>query len=83
MPKFNVKPTLNVSQKKALSLFSGMGGDSLGIVNSGWELIAYSEKDKVFRQTHDLNFDQRFRRINKDFCIIFFNPFNYFFSKRR
>jgi site-specific DNA-cytosine methylase len=57
MPKFNVKPKLNVSHKKALSLFSGMGGDSLGIVNSGWELIAYSEKDKIFRQTHDLNFD--------------------------
>ena len=40
----------------AISLFSGMGGDSLGIVNSGFNLIAYSEKEKVFQETHDLNF---------------------------
>jgi len=50
MPKFNVK------SKKAISLFSGMGGDSLGIVNAKWKLVAYSEKDKIFRETHDLNF---------------------------
>ena len=31
---------------KAISLFSGMGGDSLGIVNAGLELVAYSEKEK-------------------------------------
>ena len=41
---------------KAISLFSGMGGDSLGLVNAGFELVAYAEKEKVFRQTHDLNF---------------------------
>jgi DNA (cytosine-5)-methyltransferase 1 len=41
---------------KAISLFSGMGGDSLGMVNAGLELVAYSEKEKVFRETHDLNF---------------------------
>ena len=41
---------------KAISLFSGMGGDSLGIVNAGHDLVAYSEFIKVFRDTHDLNF---------------------------
>ena len=41
---------------KAISLFSGMGGDSLGMVNAGLDLIAYSEKEKTFRETHDLNF---------------------------
>jgi len=40
----------------AISLFSGMGGDSLAIVNSGFNLVAYSEKEKVFQETHDLNF---------------------------
>ena len=41
---------------KAMSLFSGMGGDSLGMVNAGLDLVAYSEKEKTFRETHDLNF---------------------------
>ena len=40
----------------AISLFSGMGGDSLAIVNSGLKLVAYSELVKTFRETHDLNF---------------------------
>jgi len=42
----------------AISLFSGMGGDSLGIVNAGLKLVAYSEKDKIFQQTHELNFPE-------------------------
>ena len=41
---------------KAISLFSGMGGDSLGIRNAGLELVAYSEWIKEFQKTHDLNF---------------------------
>jgi len=41
---------------KAISLFSGMGGDSLGIHNSGFNLVAYSEIDTVFQKTHELNF---------------------------
>jgi len=40
----------------AISLFSGMGGDSLAIVNCGFNLVAYSEKEKVFQESHDLNF---------------------------
>ena len=41
---------------KAISLFSGMGGDSLGIVNSGLELVGYSEWEKEMKETHELNF---------------------------
>ena len=41
---------------KAISLFSGMGGDSLGIKNAGLDLVAYSEFKNVIRDTHDLNF---------------------------
>jgi len=41
---------------KAISLFSGMGGDSLGLIQAGYDLVAYCEKESVFRQTHDLNF---------------------------
>jgi DNA (cytosine-5)-methyltransferase 1 len=42
----------------AISLFSGMGGDSLGIHNSGINLIAYSEIEKEFQKTHTLNFPE-------------------------
>jgi len=41
---------------KAISLFSGMGGDSLGIKNAGLDLIAYSEWEKEMKETHELNF---------------------------
>lgn len=41
---------------KAISLFSGMGGDSLGIKNCNFDLVAYSEKESVFRKTHEMNF---------------------------
>ena len=46
----------NIKTIKAISLFSGMGGDSLGMVNAGCDLVAYSEKEKVFQETHELNF---------------------------
>jgi DNA (cytosine-5)-methyltransferase 1 len=46
----------NVFSIKAISLFSGMGGDSVGIKNAGINLVAYSEKEKKFRESHDLNF---------------------------
>jgi DNA (cytosine-5)-methyltransferase 1 len=41
----------------AISLFSGMGGDSYGIKKAGLNLKAYSEKERKFRETHDLNFE--------------------------
>ena len=40
----------------AISLFSGMGGDSLGLVDAGFSLKGYSEKDSIFRETHAMNF---------------------------
>lgn len=39
-----------------ISLFSGLGGDSLGMKNAGVNLIAYSELNEKFRKSHDLNF---------------------------
>ena len=33
-----------------------MGGDSLGMKNAGFEVIAHSEINPVFQQTHKLNF---------------------------
>jgi len=51
--KFNIK---NNKSLNAISLFSGMGGDSLGIVNADLKLIAYSELSSIFRESHDLNF---------------------------
>ena len=41
---------------KSISLFSGMGGDSLGIIKSGFDLVAYSEWEKEMKATHELNF---------------------------
>jgi DNA (cytosine-5)-methyltransferase 1 len=41
---------------QAISLFSGMGGDSLGIVKAGLNLVAYSEWEKEMKETHELNF---------------------------
>ncbi len=41
---------------KAISLFSGMGGDSLAIHNQNINLVAYSEIDKTIQKTHALNF---------------------------
>ena len=41
---------------KAISLFSGMGGDSLGLKQAGFNVIAYSEFNKAAIKTHDANF---------------------------
>ena len=40
----------------AMSLFSGMGGDSLGIKKAGGNVIAYNEFWKDACNTHDINF---------------------------
>ena len=48
----------NNGKVKAISLFSGMGGDSLGIENAGCDLIAYSEWEKDMIDTHELNFPE-------------------------
>jgi len=50
--------TIKKKPKKitAISLFSGLGGDSLGLKNAGCEVIAYNELDKHFCLSHDKNF---------------------------
>ena len=40
----------------AISLFSGMGGDTLGMKRAGINVVAYSEYIQTFRDTHDANF---------------------------
>ena len=41
---------------KAISLFSGMGGDTLGLHNAGVEVVEYTELNKTYRETHKFNF---------------------------
>jgi DNA (cytosine-5)-methyltransferase 1 len=41
---------------KAISLFSGMGGDSLGIQEAGFDIIAFNEFDKDAISSHLENF---------------------------
>ena len=52
----NIDNINNIDKIKAISLFSGAGGDSLGIKEAGLDLVAYSEKERIFRETHALNF---------------------------
>lgn len=49
----------------AISLFSGGGGDTLGMKNSGYNVIAFSEKDKSAIQTHNKAFPNSVHIINK------------------
>lgn len=41
---------------KAISLFSGCGGDTLGMINSGIDVVAFSENNKNCIETHEQNF---------------------------
>lgn len=41
---------------KSLSLFSGMGGDTLGMKNAGLDVVAFNEISDIFIQTHLKNF---------------------------
>ena len=52
----NDSNTINNNQLTGISLFSGMGGDSYGMKKAGVNVIAYSEFQPIFRNTHDLNF---------------------------
>ena len=44
------------SKVNAISLFSGMGGDTLGIHNAGINVLAFNEFDKAATDCHKLNF---------------------------
>ena len=52
----NSKKINIIKPNNAISLFSGMGGDSLGLKQAGFNIIAYSEKINWIRNTHDINF---------------------------
>ncbi len=41
---------------KAISLFSGAGGDTLGMINAGIDVVGYVENNKHANETHQLNF---------------------------
>ena len=43
-------------QFTAISLFSGAGGDTVGLEQAGFKVIAYSEIWNKARETHELNF---------------------------
>jgi len=42
--------------RSAMSLFSGMGGDSLGIQEAGFNVVAFNEFDKSAVKSHLNNF---------------------------
>lgn len=42
----------------AISLFSGLGGDSLGITQAGCKVIAYNELKPIFCNSHNANFPE-------------------------
>ena len=46
----------NNNQYTAISLFSGLGGDTLGLQNANCNVIAYNEINKVFCKSHEANF---------------------------
>ena len=48
----------------AISLFSGMGGDSLGIQEAGFRVIAFNEIDNSAIESHKLNFPDSTLIIN-------------------
>jgi len=50
----------SIAPKKytAISLFSGLGGDSLGLRLAGCEVIAYNEFKKTFCESHEANFPE-------------------------
>jgi len=64
----NIKITWN-KDKSAMSLFSGMGGDTLGIEQSNLNVVLYSEKIKQFQLTHKANFPNS-KLIGDDITII-------------
>lgn len=47
-----------MARKTAISLFSGMGGDTLGLKMAGVDVIAYSEFVAKIRVTHERNFPE-------------------------
>jgi DNA (cytosine-5)-methyltransferase 1 len=44
------------SRHQAISLFSGCGGDTLGLERAGFKVLAYNEFNKAAIKTHEANF---------------------------
>jgi DNA (cytosine-5)-methyltransferase 1 len=51
-----VEQPTNTENRTAISLFSGCGGDTLGLERAGFKVVAFSELKKTFAETHLLNF---------------------------
>ena len=47
-----------MSKPTAISLFSGMGGDTLGLTQAGFDVIAFNEYDKAAIESHMANFPE-------------------------
>jgi DNA (cytosine-5)-methyltransferase 1 len=47
---------MSESQFTAISLFSGLGGDTLGMTQSGCHVVAYNELKPTFCNSHNANF---------------------------
>lgn len=53
----NIKHTTqSMSQKRGISLFSGAGGDTVGMTNAGMNVVGFVEFDDDAIQTHLLNY---------------------------
>lgn len=50
------KPNNPSTSLKAISLFSGMGGDTLGMMRAGVQVVAFNEFDKHALASHESNF---------------------------
>ena len=53
---FHCTPNCSPIRMKAVSLFSGCGGDTLGLERAGFEVVAFSEFNKAAIATHLRNF---------------------------
>jgi DNA (cytosine-5)-methyltransferase 1 len=57
VPNTTATATPNIAKPyTAISLFSGLGGDSLGLKQAGCNVIAYNEFKKKFCESHTANF---------------------------
>jgi DNA (cytosine-5)-methyltransferase 1 len=58
-----------MNQKKGISLFSGAGGDTIGMTNAGMDIVGFVEYDDDAIQTHLLNYPNS-KLIGKNICDI-------------
>jgi DNA (cytosine-5)-methyltransferase 1 len=76
--------TTKMSRLRGMSLFSGMGGDTLGMKNAGIHVEAYSELVETFRKTHEQNFPEcevLGEKVNSDILKIPDEEFNVYRDK--